>query len=77
VQWAYYLYSGERAWTKVKKGKEQHGMQGKELRTDQVLRSDASSGQRVREQKAGVAGKSYSLERKVSSTYVACEYKKG
>jgi hypothetical protein len=43
-------------------------MRGKELRTDQVLRSDASSGQRVREQKAGVAGKSYSLERKVSST---------
>jgi hypothetical protein len=35
---------------------------------DQVLHSDASSGQRVREQKAGVAGKSYSLERKVLST---------
>jgi hypothetical protein len=39
----------------------------------QVLRSDASSGQRVREQKAGVAGKSYSLEWKVLSTYVMCE----
>jgi hypothetical protein len=48
-------------------------MRGKELRMDQVLRSDASSGQRVREQKAGVAGKSYSLEGKVSSTRVACE----
>jgi hypothetical protein len=33
-----------------------------------VLHSDTSSGQRVREQKARVAGKSYSLERKVSST---------
>jgi hypothetical protein len=43
-------------------------MRGKELRTDQVLCSDASSGQRVREQKAGVTGKSYSLERKVLST---------
>jgi hypothetical protein len=43
-------------------------MRGKELRTDQVLRSDTSSGSRVREGKAGVAGKSYSLERKVSST---------
>jgi hypothetical protein len=48
-------------------------MRRKELRTDQVLRNDASSGQRVREQKAGVAGKSYSLERKVLSTRVACE----
>jgi hypothetical protein len=48
-------------------------MRRKELRTDQVLRSDASSGQRVKEQKAGVAGKSYSLERKVSSTRVVCE----
>jgi hypothetical protein len=43
-------------------------MRRKELRTDQVLRSDTSSGSRVREGKAGVAGKSYSLERKVSST---------
>jgi hypothetical protein len=43
-------------------------MQRKELRTDQVLRSDVSSGSRVREGKAGVAGKSYSLERKVLST---------
>jgi hypothetical protein len=43
-------------------------MRRKELHTDQVLRSDASSGSRVREGKAGVAGKSYSLERKVSST---------
>jgi hypothetical protein len=48
-------------------------MQGKELRTDQVLRSNASSGLRVREGKAGVAGKSHSLERKVSSMRVACE----
>jgi hypothetical protein len=48
-------------------------MRGKELRTDQVLHSNASSGQRVREQKAGVTGKSYSQERKVSSTRVACE----
>jgi hypothetical protein len=50
-----------------KKGKEQHGMRGKELCMDQVLHSDMSSGQRVREQKAGVTGKSYSLERKLSS----------
>jgi hypothetical protein len=48
-------------------------MQGKELCTDQVLHSDLSPGQRVRERKAGVAGKSYSLERKVSSMRVACE----
>jgi hypothetical protein len=43
-------------------------MRKKELRTDQVLCSDTSSGSRVREEKARVAGKSYSLERKVSST---------
>jgi hypothetical protein len=48
-------------------------MRRKELCMDQVLCSDASSGQRVREQKAGVAGESYSLERKVLSTRVACE----
>jgi hypothetical protein len=41
----------ERARTKVRKGKEQHGMRGKELHTDQVLRSATSSGQRVGEQK--------------------------
>jgi hypothetical protein len=40
---------------------------------DQVLCSDASSGSRVREGKARVAGESYSLERKVSSTKMACE----
>jgi hypothetical protein len=40
---------------------------------DQVLHSDVSSGSRVREEKAGVTGKSYSLERKVLSTRVACE----
>jgi hypothetical protein len=49
--------------------------EGKELRMDQVLCSDASSGQGVREQKAGVTGKSYSLEREVSSMKVACEWK--
>jgi hypothetical protein len=48
-------------------------MQGKELHTDQVLRSDPTSRLRVREEKAGVAGKSYSLERKVLSTRVVCE----
>jgi hypothetical protein len=42
-------------------------MRRKELHTDQVLRSDASSGSRVREQEAGVAGKSYSLEKEVLS----------
>jgi hypothetical protein len=45
-----------------KTGKEQQGMREKELRMDQVLHSDASSGQRMREQKAGVASKCYSLE---------------
>jgi hypothetical protein len=49
------------------KGKEHERMRKKELHTDQVLRSDALSGQRVREQTAGVAGKSYSLGSKVSS----------
>jgi hypothetical protein len=55
------------------KEKEYERMRRKELCTDQVLHGDASSGLRVRERKAGVAGKSYSLERKVSSTRVVCE----
>jgi hypothetical protein len=50
-------------------------MQRKELRTDQVLCSDVSSESRVREGEAGVAGKGYSLERKVSSTKIVCEWR--
>jgi hypothetical protein len=48
-------------------------MRGKELHTNQVLHSDVSSGSRVGKEKAGVTGKSYSLERKVLSTRVVCE----
>ena len=48
-------------------------MRGKELRTDQVLCSNASSGQRVREQKLESLVRANSLERKVSSTRVACK----
>jgi hypothetical protein len=41
---------------------------------DEALCNDVSSGSRVREEKAGVTGKSYSLERKVSSTKVVYEW---
>jgi hypothetical protein len=60
------------------KGKEHEEMRRKELCTDQVLHSNASSGLRV-EHKARVMSRRYSLEWKVLSTRVACEkgYQKG
>jgi hypothetical protein len=44
---------------------------------DPVLHSDVSSGSRVGKREVRVAGKSYSLERKVSSMYVVYERRKG
>jgi hypothetical protein len=43
---------------------------------DQVLHNNMFSGLRVKEQKLGVTGKSYSLEGKLLSTKVVCECRK-
>jgi hypothetical protein len=49
--------------------------QERELCMDQVLHSDASSGHRIGEQKTGVTGKSYSLERTQCLVVCECEHK--